>query len=237
VSRVLKVCGLSESAVDEKIKDIFESLKNPSIALLATFSEIKIRITACSDSEKKAYFMISGVEEVIRNRLGSFIFGKDDETLEKVVANSLFKHNLTIAVAESCTGGLIANKLTNISGSSKYFERGIISYSNKSKIEILKVPEKLIKTFGAVSEKVSKSMAENIRKISKVDIGLSTTGIAGPTGATSQKPVGLVYISLSTIKDTITERHIFKGDREIIKERASIFALDLLRRYFINREK
>lgn len=233
VSRILKVWGLSESAVDEKIFDLFVKLSNPTIALLASFSEIKIRITAKANDEKSALTMISDVESQIKDRLGKYIFGKDDETMEKVVSILLVMRESTVSVAESCTGGLISHKLTNVPGSSKYFERGVVVYSNEAKVKLLNVPESLMKTYGAVSKEVAKSMAENIRKISNATIGLSCTGIVGPTGATLGKPVGLVYISLATSQETITEEHRFSGEREVIKERASLTALDLLRSYLL----
>lgn len=233
VSRVLKVWGLSESAVDEKIFDLFVKLSNPTIALLASFSEIKIRITAKANDEKCALTMISEVESQIKDRLGKYIFGKDDETMEKVVGILLVMRESTVSVAESCTGGLISHKLTNVPGSSKYFERGVVVYSNEAKVKLLNVPENLIKIYGAVSKEVAKSMAENIRKISNATIGLSCTGIAGPDGGSIEKPLGLVCISLATSQETITEEHRFMGKREIIKERASLSTLDLLRRYLL----
>jgi nicotinamide-nucleotide amidase len=136
-----------------------------------------------------------------------------NENVLKKVTNYLIDKKLKIATAESCTGGLIANTLTNISGSSVYFDRGIVSYSNNAKNELLNVSEKLLEEYGAVSEPIAKEMAENIRKISKVDIGISTTGIAGPTGGTKKKPIGLVYIGLSTKKYTIVKKFLFKGNR------------------------
>jgi len=157
----------------------------------------------------------------ILRRLGSLI----DEKLLDVVSAELKKQKVTIATAESCTGGLIANSLTDIPGSSDYFERGVVSYSNKSKTELLGVPEKLIKEHGAVSEQVAKAMAEGIRKKSNVDIGVSTTGIAGPTGGTDEKPVGLVYIAISTSKDTTVRKYNFTGNRLQNKERACNAAL------------
>lgn len=151
-----------------------------------------------------------------------------DEKLLDVVSAELKKQKVTIATAESCTGGLIANSFTNIPGSSEYFERGVISYSNKAKTELLGVIEKLIKEQGAVSEQVAKAMAEGIRKKSKVDIGIATTGIAGPDGGTEEKPVGLVYIAVSTSKDTKVKRFQFTGNRLQNKERACNAALWML---------
>jgi len=136
-----------------------------------------------------------------------------DIKLLNKISTLLIEKKLTIATAESCTGGLIAHNLTNISGSSSYFDIGLISYSNKAKNELLKIPKELLKKYGAVSETVAKAMAENVRKFSNVDIGISTTGIAGPTGGNKIKPVGLVYIGFSTKKDTIIKKFMFKEDR------------------------
>jgi nicotinamide-nucleotide amidase len=152
-----------------------------------------------------------------------------DENLLNKVFTLLKKHKLTVATAESCTGGLIAHALTNISGSSEYFDRGIISYSNKSKMELLDVAKDLLIKHGTVSSKVAKEMANNIRTKSEVDIGIATTGIAGPTGGTKEKPVGLIYIAVSTKEDTKVERLLFSGDRIQNKENTCNAALKMLR--------
>jgi nicotinamide-nucleotide amidase len=151
-----------------------------------------------------------------------------DEKILSNVSAELKKQGVTIATAESCTGGLIAHALTNVSGSSDYFDRGIVSYSNKSKMELLDVSDELIKRFGAVSEEVAKAMAEGIRKKSNVDIGLATTGIAGPTGVTREKPVGLVYIAVATSDDTVVRRFQFSGNRLENKDSTCNAALDML---------
>lgn len=151
----------------------------------------------------------------------------DENLLNKVFA-LLQKHKLTVATAESCTGGLIAHTITNISGSSEYFDRGIISYSNKSKMELLDVAEDLLIKHGAVSPEVAEEMVNNIRAKSKVDIGIATTGIAGPTGGTKNKPVGLIYIAVSTKEGTKVERFLFSGDRIQNKEDACNAALKML---------
>ena len=154
----------------------------------------------------------------------------DKELLDKI-SNLLKKLNLKVATAESCTGGLVAHSLTNISGSSDYFDRGVVSYSNISKSEMLGVSEKILNEYGAVSEQVAKAMAEGVRKCSNVDIGLATTGIAGPTGGTKDKPVGLVYIAVSTSKDTKVKRFQFSGDRLENKARTCNAALKMLLDY------
>ena len=151
----------------------------------------------------------------------------DGKLLNKIYLE-LIKQKLTIATAESCTGGLIGHTITNISGSSKVYDGGIISYSNKAKMELLNVPENLLIKYGAVSEEVAKAMSDGIRKKSKVDIGISTTGIAGPTGGTKEKPVGLVYISISTSKNTVVKKYIFLGDRLQNKKETRNATLNIL---------
>jgi len=158
-----------------------------------------------------------------------------DMKLLNKVSDELKKHHMTIATAESCTGGLLAHILTNISGSSEYFDRGVITYSNVSKIELLDVPEKILTDFGAVSEQVARAMAEGIRKRARVDIGVSTTGIAGPTGGTKEKPVGLVYVGVATHDTVSVKRFLFSGDRLQNKERACDATLSLVLEAFSNR--
>lgn len=151
-----------------------------------------------------------------------------DESLLNTVSNKLKKKNLSIATAESCTGGLLAHLLTNISGSSEYFERGVVTYSNISKIELLGIPKETIKDYGAVSEETATAMAIGIKERSNVNIGISTTGIAGPTGGTKEKPVGLVYIGIATSKNTQVKRFIFSENRLQNKERTCNEALKFL---------
>ncbi|MEW6069072.1 MAG: CinA family protein [Candidatus Thermoplasmatota archaeon] len=157
-------------------------------------------------------------------------------SLEEEIGALLRKHSLKLAVAESCTGGLIANRITNISGSSDYFERGFVTYSIKAKQELLGVPLKTIEKFGVVSSQTALAMAEGARKRSKTDLGVGVTGIAGPTGGTPDKPVGLVYIALSYDKGNICKEFKFKADRIGIKERASDEALKLIKEYLEAKE-
>jgi nicotinamide-nucleotide amidase len=151
-----------------------------------------------------------------------------DNDILKKIANLLKQKHLTVATAESCTGGLISHSLTNISGSSDYFDRGIVSYSNNAKMELLGVYKEILEKYGAVSEQIAKVMAEGVRTKSKVDIGISTTGIAGPTGGTKEKPVGLVYIAVSTTKNVVVKKFQFTGDRLQNKENICNAALQML---------
>ena len=151
-----------------------------------------------------------------------------DERILKNVSDQLRKNNLTVATAESCTGGLLAHLLTNISGSSEYFERGVVTYSNKSKMELLGIPQETIKEYGAVSKQTARAMAIGIKEQANVDIGISTTGIAGPTGGTKEKPVGLVYIGIATSRKTEVKRFLFSKDRLQNKEKTCYKALEFL---------
>ena len=227
-SRVLRIAGLGESTVEDKVKHLLSGL-NPTVAPLASLGEVHLRITAKAANVREADAMIDEMDEKLVSVLGGYIFGRDDETLEKVVVKSLIQRKLTLAIAESCTGGLIANRITDVPGSSAAFLMGIVSYSNEAKKDILGVAEQLLIDKGAVSEEVARAMAEGVRRTAGSDIGISVTGIAGPGGGTPQKPVGLVYIALSTEKGTVASRQQFSGSRVDIKLRTSQTALDMLR--------
>ena len=229
-SRTLKITGLGESKVNEEVPDLLKMSGNVTVGIYAHPAQVDLKITAKAPDESHAVYLISPVEEEIRKRLGKYIFGTDSDTLESVVAKFLVENNLTISVAESCTGGLLAKRLTDIPGSSAYFKMGIIAYSNEAKIERLKVPEEMLRRYGAVSSQVAIKMADAVRKSARTDIGISITGIAGPTGATKTKPVGLVYIALAGI-DTTCKRFNFQGTRDTIRFKATQSALDMLRNY------
>ena len=184
-SRTLRTFGLGESAVDEKITHITEKYSNPCIAFLAHTTEVDIKITAKAGNQNIADSLIADVETQIRDCLGDSVFGADEETMEKVIAAILTLRNKTIAVAESCTGGMVSNLLTNVSGSSAYFIESIIAYSNEAKTRLLHVSPHTIEEFGAVSSQTASAMAEGIKELAGTDYGLSVTGIAGPAGGTS----------------------------------------------------
>jgi nicotinamide-nucleotide amidase len=229
-SRVMKFFGIGESQLEEMIKDLLVNQSNPTIAPLAKKGEVTLRLTAKADDFLRANELILPLEEEIKRRVGRYLYGYDDETVEEIVARLLFQYNKTIAVAESCTGGLLAHKLTNIPGISKQFERGVVSYSNNSKLELLGVKKETLEKFGAVSEETAVEMARGIRLTSRTDIGVSITGIAGPDGGTLEKPVGLVYIGYADSDSSFAEKHIFNGDRIDIKERSADAALHLVRK-------
>ena len=233
--RVLKISGLGESAVEEKIRDLLQGM-NPTIGILAKPGEIHLRITARARDTRTALELIRPLEEKISERLKSYIFGTDGDTLEGVVGNLLTLKGLTLAVAESCTGGLLAHRLTNIPGSSAYFHQGIVAYDNKVKVKILGVSAEILASKGAVSEEVALAMARGVRDLAGTDIGIGITGIAGPGGGTPAKPVGLVYLAIDYHGNTQVKRELFQGPREEIKWRATQSALDMLWRHLKDNE-
>jgi nicotinamide-nucleotide amidase len=233
IRKTLKTTGIPESVIYEKIEGLIDPKGDVKIAFLPSYLGVDVRLTASLKQKNEAETKIEELEKKIREILGTYIYGTDDQTLEEVVGKLLSEKGKTIAVAESCTGGLIGAKFTNISGSSKYFERGVVTYSNQAKIELLGVPQETIDRYGAVSQEVALLMAEGVRKLAKIDYGLSSTGIAGPTGGTPEKPVGLVYIGFACENDSFTQKFQFGGDRIINRERAAQAALNMVRLFLI----
>jgi len=231
--RVLRVSGLGESAVDERIAPVYTQYKNPQTTILFNRSEIEIHLTAQGKSEQEAELLLDGLAGQIEERLGDAIFAFRGEQMEEVIGLRLAVSGFTLAVAESCTGGLVAERLTEVPGSSTYFMEGVVSYSNDAKVRLLGVPSDVIAEYGAVSAPVAEAMAEGVRERAGTDFGLSVTGIAGPGGGTEDKPVGLVYIALADDAHTEHRKLLLPGDRQLIRWRASQAALDLLRRRLI----
>jgi nicotinamide-nucleotide amidase len=229
-SRMLRTVGISESDLYDAIVDFPMRFPEIKLAFLPQACGMNMRLVVFGDDGADCDALIEKGEETIRAKVGRFVFGADADTLESVVGGLLAGRKMTLAAAESCTGGLVANKLTNIPGSSAYFDGGVVAYSNAFKMNILGVPESILKQHGAVSEETAAAMAEGIRRGRGTDIGLSTTGIAGPSGGSDAKPVGLVYIGYSDSVRTLVEKHIFLKDRLWNKERFAMSALDLLRR-------
>lgn len=229
-SRLIKTTGLAELQVDGLVKDLLKLTPPTTVGIYAKLGEVDLRIMAKAKNELEAKKAIGKIERVIKSRLKDYIFGSDDETLEEAVGMILTKKKKAIAIAESCTGGLISDRITNVSGSSRYFMASVISYSNESKENFFGVSGKSLKKYGAVSKEVAFQMAKGIKFLACVDIGLGITGIAGPTGATKKKTIGLVYIALVTDKKKIVKELRFRGSRKDIKFQASQVALDLIRR-------
>ncbi len=228
--RSLKVTGMGESAVDELIAPIYTRYDNPQTATLFNKSEIEIQFTAQATSNAEADRLIDEVADQVAAKLGIAVFSTDGEKMEEVVGRMLRARSESLSVAESCTGGLIAYRLTEVPGSSDYFHDGAVTYSNDSKIRNLKVDEALIEKHGAVSEEVAGAMAEGIRRRANTVYGLSVSGIAGPGGGSDEKPVGTVFIGYSDDEETSARKFIMPGDRYLIRWRTSQTALDLLRR-------
>jgi nicotinamide-nucleotide amidase len=236
LSRTLRLAGIGESQAEADIADLIESQTNPTIAPYAKTYEVHLRVTARAASRGAAEALVAPVEARIRDRLGSYIYGADEEALEAVIGGMLRSGGLTLAAAESCTGGLVGHRITNVPGSSDYFLAGLTTYSDESKTRLLGVPAELIAAHGAVSPEAAVAMAEGVRRAVGADVGISTTGIAGPGGATPTKPVGLVHIGLSDETGNMTEELRLRGDRVMIKERAAQLALFLLYRGLKSRE-
>ena len=230
VIKNLLVTGIAESNLYDSLGTMDELLLGAKMAFLPNQFGVRLRITTEGPTKNDAQNKIDEIEQKIRSKVGKFIYGIENDTLESVVANLLIERSFKISVAESCTGGLISHRLTNISGSSLYFERGVTAYSNAAKVELLHVEENTINKFGAVSVEVAEQMAKGVKSISGADFGLSVTGILGPKGATSTKPVGLVIIALCDDKSCISKVFRFGDDRLLNKDRTSQAALEMVRR-------
>lgn len=230
LSRTLKVCAMGESRVAHLVGDLFE-LTNPTVAPYAKTGEVHLRVTAKGTSAEAARQLIAPVEEEIRRRLGWRLFGADEETLAHAVGERLQRAGLTLAVAESCTGGMLGARITSVPGSSRHFLGGIISYANEVKESQLGVPGELIREHGAVSEQVAAAMAEGVRVRLGACLALAISGVAGPGGGRPGKPVGTVCFALARPEGVFTWSEFFRGDREEIRERACQVALTTLYRY------
>ena len=233
ISKVLKICGMGESQVVTEINHLIENQTNPTVAPYAKENEVTLRLTAKASNEEDALSLIAPLEKEIKDILGDNIYGTDSDTLEGVIGNFLIENNLSIATAESCTGGLLCGRLVNYPGISKCLVEGIVTYSNDSKMNRIGVKKETLENFGAVSEETALEMAKGVAKTSGADIGISTTGIAGPSGGTDEKPVGLVYIGYYIQGKSFAKRFVFPGNRESIRNRTVTVALDYLRKNLI----
>ncbi|RLB29601.1 MAG: competence protein [Deltaproteobacteria bacterium] len=229
--RILKVYGLSESRISDVFKGLSNELKRVMFGFYPSFPENHITITVRGKEDAEIESELNRAEKKINNLLGPYIFASGDKTMESIVGDLLKERKMMVSVAESCTGGLIGHRLTTISGSSLYFERGLIVYSNRSKVEMLGVMQQTIDSYGAVSDQTVREMAEGVKKIAKTDLGLAVTGIAGPLGESEDKPVGTVFIGLSADGKIFSAQYRFSGDRDKVKLNTSEMALDWVRRY------
>ncbi|HVX87124.1 MAG TPA: competence/damage-inducible protein A [Phycisphaerae bacterium] len=220
--------GMGESVLGERIKELMVRGGNPGVGTTVHEGIVSVRIYATGTPEEAAA-MTERVRREVGERLGPVVFGENEETLESTLAALLNAGRRTLATAESCTGGLLAKLLTDTAGASGYFARGWVTYANDAKHDELGIPTELLDTHGAVSEAVAVAMAENARKFARTDFALATTGIAGPTGGTETKPVGLVWIALASAEGTAARSFVFPGDRGAVRLRAAQMAMALLR--------
>lgn len=229
VSRVLKLAGLPEARVGELLDDLFRELTNPTVAYLASAGEVRVRLTAKAESEEEARRLIAPVEEEVRRRLGPDVFGSDDDELESVVGELLHERGLTLACAESLTGGGLAERIVRVPDSSRYFSGGVVAYSPEPKRDLLDVSRETLEGPGMVSEECAREMARGARKLFGADVGVSTTGVAGPASLEGH-PAGEVWVAVAA-PDAEEARHLqAPGDRDQVRRWAQQMALDLLRR-------
>lgn len=226
--KILKCFGVREAILDERLRGI--SLGDVRLSFRVRFPEVWLKLVCWGKERAKIVKEIKAVKKEIYNQIGESIFGEDTTTLPQTVGELLKSRRETLSIAESCTGGAIADAITNVSGSSHYFERGVVAYSNRSKIETLGVRTKTLEKFGSVSSAVVKEMASGVRKISGTTYGLAVTGIAGPTGGSKEKPVGTVFIALATPKKTEVQHFCFERDRVEFKQLVTATALNWLRK-------
>lgn len=230
VSEVLRVFGIGESEAESKLQDLIDNGQNPTIAPYAKEGEVTFRITAKGKDEEEARELINPLKEEVYKRLGNLIYNTGDVSIQETVGEMLVNKNMTIGVSESCTGGLVSAKLIEYPGISSVFLEGAVTYSNEAKMRTLNVKKDTLEKFGAVSEETAIEMAEGIAKRCGSRIGVSTTGIAGPGGGTEEKPVGLVYIGVCIDGKTKVERHVFSGNRNAVRNKASMTALNMIRK-------
>ncbi|MBF8305112.1 MAG: competence/damage-inducible protein cinA [Acidobacteria bacterium] len=230
-TRVLRLTGLTESAAEEVAAPIYTRYANPVTTILAAPGEIQLHLKSFGKDESEAQARLDELFPQLEAALAEYVFSTDGASLEEVAGRGLLEHKATLAVAESCTGGLLAQRITSVPGSSEYFVGGVVCYSNSWKADWLAVSPADIETHGAVSSAVACALAEGIRRKSAATLGVGITGIAGPSGATAAKPVGLVYIALAAPEGTQVREHRYMGGREIIRWQASQTALDMIRRW------
>jgi len=233
VSRVLHLVGIGESAAETEIKDMLDAQTNPTIAPYAKTSEVVLRVTAKAADEDAAARIIEPVAQELYVRFGPYIYAEGDATLAETVVQMLTAKGLTLACAESCTGGLLTSAIADVAGASAVLMEGAVTYANAAKVRRLDVQEATLAAHGAVSRQTAAEMAEGIARTSGADIGISTTGIAGPDGGTAEKPVGLVYVGLTYKGKTDVLELRLSGNRRKVRDRAVIQALDMLRKAVI----
>ena len=229
-SRILKITGMGESACDARVAPIYKRFTDVDTTILAGAGEIQLHVKTRGPTAEAAERRLDEIVEKLEAELGDCVFSDNGDSLEQIVSYFLQMRSATLAVAESCTGGLVAERLTSVSGSSRYFVGGVVAYSNELKTELADVPQDLLDVYGAVSEQVARALAEGIRKRCGTTLGVGVTGVAGPTGGTAEKPVGLVFHALASESGMEVIRRNFPGDRARIRWFASQQSLDMVRR-------
>lgn len=237
-SKVLHVFGIGESAAEEKVKSLIDNQTNPTIAPYAKTGETEFRVTAKAKNPRDAEALLKPTLDKLYGLLGDYIYAEgEDASLQKTVVSLLCEHKKTVTFAESCTGGLLAKKITDVPGSSECFNCSYVTYSNGQKEKILGVSRRTLDEYGAVSPQTALEMCRGAKNVSGADIAISVTGIAGPGGGTPDKPVGLVYIGICTDSVWESKKLILNGSRQNVRERTSLYALDAVRRILINNDK
>lgn len=229
-SHNVRMFGIGESAMETKLHDLMQSMQNPTIAPYAKTSECFVRITAKAETEDEAEKMLQPVVEKVKQIIGDDVYGVDVDSLEQVVGRLLIKNNMTLSVAESCTGGLLSKRITDLAGASDYYMGGVCSYSNEVKMKVLGVKAETLEKYGAVSSQTAEEMAKGVAERLGTDVGVGITGIAGPGGGTIDKPVGLVYISVWINGKCITKKTNNTHGRDRVRNYAASVALDIIRR-------
>ena len=231
--RVYRTTGMVESVLDARIAPIYQKYKNPETTILAKPGQVEVRLTARGKNAEEAEKLVQELAEQIEVALDGYIFTNGEQSLEEIVGMYLVMKQATIAVAESCTGGMLAERLTNVPGSSRYFLSGVVTYSNQSKIDLAGIPPLLLEMQGAVSEEVARGLAESVREMAGSTIGVGVTGIAGPEGGSPEKPVGTVHVAVARADRTEHKRFTFPGNRERVRWQTCQAALDMVRRVLI----
>ncbi len=235
-SKMIRIFNVGESAVEAGLIDLIHNQTNPTLATYASDGQVTLRVTAKCKNYDEGRELVEPVVNEVKNRFPDGVYSTDDESMEQAVEKLIRKKNLTLATAESCTGGLIASKLVSIPGSSEWFKEGAVTYSNDAKMRRLGVKAETLEKYGAVSEETAKEMAAGIARTSSSDIGISVTGIAGPGGGSEEKPVGLVYIGVSYNGKVYAEKFMLNGDRNRVRNMAAMHALNIVRRELLKNE-
>jgi nicotinamide-nucleotide amidase len=229
--RVYNIFGILEPEVNKKLKDLEKQYKSLILGFYPNFPENQLTVSVRSEKAFEAERLLDSIEKVVEERLSGYLVSKHGHSLEEVIGDLFNQKGMNLGVAESCTGGLIGHRITSVAGSSNYFDRSVVVYSNKAKKDLLDIPQRVLSRYGAVSERTARLMAEGVRKKSGSDLGLAVTGIAGPGGGTPEKPVGTVWIALASRQGTKAGHFLFHGRRYQIKILSAYTALNWIREY------